>query len=256
VEPARYRRTQTSGAASRHEQSRGTLSEREARETGSTPPVFAGGLSARCTGGACKGACRHGSVMAAVHLSITASCKRIAKNASEQSIRVEHAPRPSPASRRFGIPSTRLEASATDSHKLPGSLLCLLNLAGQDREPHTVAITFDHLAGDSRQPQKAGSELHFDMHSRSGFRYRFAARCMEACIPLPIEGTVDMAVECRRTRVWCIGRSSKSGQTYVSVQTLQPRGAETGTHMHRCVIASLCTRRVVCDGGVVYRARA
>jgi hypothetical protein len=35
---------------------------------------------------------------------------------------------------------------------------------------------FDHLAADSRQPPKAGSELHFDMDSRSGFRYRSTAR--------------------------------------------------------------------------------
>jgi hypothetical protein len=108
---------------------------------------------------------------------ITASCKTIAKKASEQSVRVERTPWPSPASRRFGIASTRLGASATGSHRLPGSLICLLTLADQDREPHTLATMFDHLAADSRQPQKTGSELHFDMHSRSGFRYRFAARC-------------------------------------------------------------------------------
>jgi hypothetical protein len=50
-------------------------------------------------------------------------CKTIAMKASGQSVRVEPTPWPSPASRRFGITSTRLGAIATGSHRRPGSPL-------------------------------------------------------------------------------------------------------------------------------------
>jgi hypothetical protein len=122
------------------------------------------------------------------------------KKASAQSVRVDHTLWPSPASRRSGIASTRLGANATGSHGLPENLLpcaCLLTLAGQDREPHTLVITFDHMTADSRQPRKAGSELHCHMHSRSGFRYLLAAlwnlgsSLSSLCTPHPLRAAVS-----------------------------------------------------------------
>jgi hypothetical protein len=65
---------------------------------------------------------------AASRKSVTASCKAIAKKASERNVKVEHA---HPASPRFGIATVRLGASASSSQRVKGSLYYFLTLPCQ-----------------------------------------------------------------------------------------------------------------------------
>jgi hypothetical protein len=109
------------------------------------------------------------------HQHVTASCKTIAKKTSERTVRVG----PIPGSRRLlrVDPASVLPGWAPTRHAPMGcqkahSMSAYLTRPNTD--PHAPVITYNPLAADSRQLEEVGSELHFDVHSRSGFRYRFA----------------------------------------------------------------------------------
>jgi hypothetical protein len=82
-------------------------------------------------------------------------------------------------SRELIMPFHIVDDDLVDSLASPESRLQPERAANDSKEDPRACnlITLSLLAADSLQPEKAGTELHFDMHSQCGFCSRFAVRC-------------------------------------------------------------------------------